>query len=151
MKRMTPEWWASLKPEQVGKETERIVEDILREQNKRACFAWHRFPDARSARGFLAAQPSDYLIVDGGRTYFLELKALKHPGRLPSARVSQLPVLKKFEGAGAVAVILVHHYLEGTWRTVNVKDLEFGRPSWDLRAVPTHTSARDALFGGGGE
>lgn len=146
-KKFSPEWWQAQRPEVVGRETEKIVSDLFREQNNRLDFAWHRFPDAKAARGALAAQPADFLVVEGGRTYFVELKALKHPYRLPRDRVSQLAVLRKFEHAGAVAIILVFHYLEGVWRMVNASNLEFDVPSWDLREVPAHTSAYEALFG----
>ena len=33
MKKYSKEWWQSLKPEVVGKETERLVEQLLDEEN----------------------------------------------------------------------------------------------------------------------
>jgi hypothetical protein len=42
MKKYSKEWWQSLKPEVVGKETEQLVESLLDQENtRRADFAWH--------------------------------------------------------------------------------------------------------------
>jgi len=144
-KRGSPEWWAELRPEQAGKETERLVKSYLEERNRQTTFAWHRLPDATSARGVLAAQPADFLILCEGRTTFLEVKALKHPYRLPKDRLTQHAVLNKFCYAGARTVVLVHHYVEGVWRFASTAELEYGVPSWDLRSVRTETSLADIL------
>ncbi len=147
-KKFSPEWWASLRPEQVGKETEKLVEALFKQWNlDRADFAWHRLPDSKSSRGMVAAQPADYLFRNGqcGASGFVEVKALKHPYRLPSARVTQLPVLKKWGAAGSSDVVLVHHYIEGRWRAVPVAQLEFSVASWDLRALKDYSTAREAL------
>ena len=144
MRKRTKEWWAVQRPEVVGKETEAMVLEVLTEFNKRVGFAFHRLPDAKSARGVLAAQAADF-IVASGRGLFLEVKAIKHAFRLPRDKVRQLPTLKKFEMAGMPGVIVVHHYIEGVWRCFLAKDLELGLPSWDLRPFPTFPSAELAL------
>lgn len=146
MKKYSKEWWQSLKPEVVGKETERLVEQLLDEENtRRADFAWHRFPDSRAAGRVIAAQPSDYLVANGKKGLLLEAKALSHPYRLPKDKVRQLATMHKFDAAGVRGVIVVHHYLEGVWRCFRATDLELGLPSWDLRPFPTFPSAALAL------
>jgi hypothetical protein len=144
-KKFSLEWWQSQRPEVVGKETEKLVEDVMNQWNRNIGFAWLRFPDSKAARGIIKAQPADMLFVQNGTPYFLEVKALKHPYRLPASRVSQLPTLKKFNLAGAEALILIHHYMEGNWRIVNASDIDLGQPSWDLRSEETFTHAHLAL------
>ena len=146
MKKYSKEWWQSLKPEVVGKETERLVESLLDQENtRRADFAWHRFPDSKAAGRVIAAQPSDYLVANCKKGLLLEAKALSHAYRLPKDKVRQLATMHKFEAAGVRGVIVVHHYLEGVWRCFLAKDLELGLPSWDLRPFPTFPSAALAL------
>lgn len=146
MKKYSKEWWQSLKPEVVGKETERLVEQLLDEENtRRADFAWHRFPDSRAAGRVIAAQPSDYLVANGKRTFLLEAKALSHAYLLPKDKVRQLATMHKFDAASTKGVIVVNHYLEGAWRCFRATDLELGLPSWDLRPFPTFPSAALAL------
>ena len=150
MRKRTPEWWAVQRPEVVGKETERMVIEELDQLNTRLDFAYHRLPDAKAARGALAAQPADF-IVSSGKGMYLEVKAIKHAFRVPKDKIRQLAVLKKFELAGMPAAIIVHHYIEGIWRVVRPKDLEFGVPSWDISAAYGHSSVgeavKEALFG----
>lgn len=145
MKPKPLEWWQSQRPEVVGKETEKLVEDVLKSMNKLQAFAFMRFADAKAARGLIKAQPADYLFVHDGTTVFLEVKALKHPKRLPKDRATQLPTLKKFQMAGAECVVLVHHYMEGIWRLIDVSDLETGAPSWDLSLFQPFANPADAL------
>lgn len=151
MKKYSKEWWAAQRPEVVGRETEKLVISVLEKLNTRQNFAWHRLPDAKAARGLLSAQPADMIVADGKKGLFLEVKAIKHAFRVPKDKVRQLPILKKFELAGMPAAIIVHHYIEGVWRVVRPKDLEFGVPSWDISEAYGFSSAdealREALFG----
>lgn len=144
-KKFSPEWWQAQRPEVVGKETEKLVEDVLRDQNRFVEFAWHRLPDAKAARGALAAQPADYLIACRGRGFFLEVKALKHEFRLPKDRVSQLPTLKKFGLAGVSGLVMIHHYTIGQWRIVPASSMQTDVPSWDLSSWPTYASPQLAM------
>jgi len=146
VKKYSLEWWQTLPPEKVGKETECLIESLFTEWNKRRAFAWLRLPDSKSARNFIKAQPADYIYRCGTYSGFLEVKALKHPYRLPRARVSQLPTLNKWSMAGSHNLILVFHYMEGQWRIVTPKVLATDVPSWDLTGVPTHANAEDALL-----
>ncbi len=149
MKKYDPEWWASLPPERVGKETENLVEAVFKEWNKEQHFAWHRLPDAKAARGRLAAQPADYIWRNIAVSGFLEVKALNHPHRLPASRLTQLPTLKKWTLANSKDIVLVHHYMQGLWTACFVKELGFGVPSWDLRDFPSFGTAERALMGTG--
>lgn len=149
MKKFSTEWWTSLKPEQVGKETERLVEKLFTEWNTDSRFSWHRLPDARSARGRVAAQPADYIwwrLPHGG---YLEVKATRHDFRLAKDKVRQLPLLHKHALAGARNYVLVHHYMLGKWRVVRAESLEIGLPSWDLSQAPLFDSPGEALIATG--
>lgn len=149
MKKFSPEWWSSLAPEKVGKETEKLVESLFKEWNNKQSFAWGRLPDSHSARNFLAAQPADYIYRSGAYAGFIEVKALKHSFRLPTARLTQLATLKKWSLAGGHNLVLVHHYLEGNWRILWLSGLDASLTSWDLSTVPTYPTAEDALVATG--
>lgn len=145
MKKFSTEWWQSIPPEKVGNETEKLVEKLFAEWNRQQTFAWHRMPDAKAARGRLQAQPSDYIYRNGFFAGHIELKALKHPFRLPRARVSQLPTLLKWSLAGSGDVVLVFHYMENVWRVMYPTELDPEATSWDLREFPAYASAEEAL------
>ncbi len=135
-------------PANRGKSTEKAVTEFLKKLNVRADTAFLRFPDARSAQGFLAAQPADMLIVSKGVSIFLEIKHLNHPYRLPKAGLRQHTLLNKFAEAGAKTYVLVEHEGLG-WRIVPTRALEFGVPSWDLSGLGLFTSAENALVATG--
>lgn len=131
-----------------GKSTEKKVENFLKSLNCKANVAYLRFPDSRSARNFLAAQPADFLVICNGVPVFIESKHLNASYRLTKNKVSQHAALAKFNAAGAKALVVVEHEGVG-WRAVNIEDLEFGVPSWDLRAFPLYNSAEEALKSSG--
>lgn len=148
-KKYSQEWWLSLPPEKTGKETEKMVEGLFTEWNSQSQFSWHRLPDAKAARGFIAAQPADYAwwrLPHGG---YLEVKATNHAYRLAKDKVRQLNLLHKHALAGARCYVLVHHYLLGKWRVVNATKLQQGLPSWDLSDEPLYDSAASALLSTG--
>lgn len=148
-KKYSAEWWKELRPERIGTETEGLVRSVLDQMNKWQGFTYHRMPDAKAARGSLAAQPGDFLYASnlevGNYSGFLEVKATKHAYRLGRDKVSQLPKLKLFGMAGCGSFVLVHHYLHGVWRIVAVSDLEDGAASWDLSGYPSFTSPEAAM------
>lgn len=150
MKRRTKDWWLAQRPEVVGKETEKMVEEVLKDLNRKVDFAWHRLPDARSARSALAAQPADYMICVRGRLILLDAKALKHETRITKSGLSQLPTMHKFYMAGAVVMVLTHHYTIGKWRVVNAANLTLGEPSWNIEGCPTFDSHWAAITHIGG-
>lgn len=133
---------------QRGKKAEKVVEALLKAWNTREGFAFHRYPDARAARGALAAQPADFLIAVQPRgALHLEVKETKHEFRLARDKVSQVPVLNKFALAGVPFLVLVHHTETGIWRVVDDQLFRGTTPaSWDLRPYPTFASAREALL-----
>ena len=145
IKKFSQEWWASLPPERVGKETEKLVEDMFVKMNSSQRFAYHRLPDAKAARGMLKAQPADFSYRNGNHAGYIEVKALKHPYRLPFDRLSQLPILKKWSLAGSDDIILIHHYMIGLWRVALPQELSGNVTSWDLSKHQGYDSAVDAL------
>jgi len=107
-----------------------------------------RFPDARAARGFLSAMPSDYLAVFRGVTTFIEVKSSEQPLRLPKAKVSQYGYLKAFHLAGACVLVIVHQPLLQRWVYLTGEQLfsyEDCPPSFPLTNLPTYASAAEAL------
>ncbi len=145
MKKYSLDWWQSLPPEKVGKETETLVEKLFAEWNTFTCWAHHRLPDAKAARGRLASQPADWLYRCGPRSGFIEAKALKHEFRLSSDRLTQHPTLAKWTAAGSSDLVLVHHYMQGVWRVIKAAELPFGCASWNLREMPTFPTPEAAL------
>lgn len=89
--------------------------------------AYHRYPDARSARGALAAQPADYLVAlhspDRRRATHLEVKETAQPKRLPKAKISQYGKLLMFHLAGFETYVLVFRSAQGDWTYFDRKDL----------------------------
>jgi hypothetical protein len=57
------------------KKLEEAIESYCRRQMSHYSIYFHRFSDTRAARNFVAAQPSDFLILpQSGRAVFLEAK-----------------------------------------------------------------------------
>lgn len=90
MKKYSTEWWQTLPPEKVGKETEKLVEALFTEWNASQRFVWHRLPDAKSARAYLKAQPADFAYRHGPCAGFVEVKALKAEFRLHNGNVAKV-------------------------------------------------------------
>lgn len=87
-------------------------------------FAWNRYPDARSARGALSAQPSDFLVARLGHgTYHLEAKETAQVNRLPKAKISQYGRLKLFHLAGITPIVIVYITMTQEWTWLGTKDL----------------------------
>ena len=127
-----------------GKYAEKEVVKVFKKWNASAAFAWHRLPDARSARGALAAQPADF-IVSSGDTVFLEVKETEHKFRLAKDKVAQLPTLHKFKLAGTDFCVLIYHTASEVWRVVPSDAFSESAPSWDLSGYPTFANAEAAL------
>jgi hypothetical protein len=74
-----------LKKQNLGKVAEKAVQGWLEKTSaSRRDFAFHRYPDARAARGALAAQPSDFLVAYKKLGVFhLEVKETEQQYRLP--------------------------------------------------------------------
>lgn len=135
---------------QRGKTAEKAVKDLLTRLNVQADLAWFRTPDARAARGTLAASPADFLVAVKGKVLWWEVKSTQHPFRLRRDAVSQLPTLKKFRMAGMEYVVLVFHTEERLWRVVKGQWLEVhGGASWALDKHKAYVDLLDALKGEG--
>ena len=133
-----------------GKWAEREVYLYLESCSRQAHdFAFHRFPDAKAARGILASQPSDYLVcADGIGTVFLEVKESANPIRLPKAKVSQWGTLYKFHLAGAKVVVLVYQSAHRHWVYLTNGDLfssEDCPASFVLTGRKSFSTAAEAL------
>ena len=141
-----------------GKWAEKEAQTWLESCSKKAYdFAWHRFPDARSARGALAAQPCDFLVslvdkVGFNRTVYLEVKETAEERRLPKAKIGQYGFLKKLHWTRADVMILVwmskhKHwvYLEATQDNDDLFHFDECPPSFMLATQKTFPTAAAAL------
>ena len=142
-----------------GKWAEKEVQAWLEAKSAAdAGFAWHRFPDARAARGALAAQPCDFLVSmamddnGGHRTVFLEVKETAQKNRLPKAKISQYGTLKKFYWTNADVMVLVYMSEFKKWvvlqATPEYNDLFYFDecpPSFDLSHLDKWDTAADVL------
>lgn len=133
-----------------GKWAESQVVTILDDLNDRLAVTYHRYPDARSARGGgIAAQPADYLVAAYGKSFHLEVKETEHDYRLKRDKIKQLPKLHKFEKCGMDFVAVVYHSQIERWRCVPSNHLPMGETSWDLRDLPTFETAHEAVMATG--
>jgi hypothetical protein len=102
-----------------GKWAEKQIQDLLIAFNRKWIdVTYHRLPDARAARGALAAQPADFIVAAHGHGYFLEVKETQELHRLPRDKVKQIPDLRKFALAGMGFAVLVFHSAMEKWRCV---------------------------------
>lgn len=125
-----------------GKDTEKAVQDYLEKRSLAStAFAWHRFPDARAARGALASQPCDFLVGVNGQTIFLEAKETEQKIRLPKNKISQYGTLLKWHWAGFRVLVVVHRSDLQDWTYLDNDDL-FGYdvcpPSFPFHASRTY-------------
>ncbi len=117
--------------------------------NKSTDLAFHRLPDAHAARGALAAQPADLMVVKSGFFYLLEIKETAQTSRMPKAKVSQWGSLKKFHWAGAGIIVLVFMSAVNKW--VGLGPLDLGMESdtcpasFPLTNLPQYDTAAEAL------
>ena len=138
----------------MGKKTEAAVFAWLTARsNADAGFAWHRLPDSRSARGAIAAQPSDALVVwKGVGSIFIEIKETKEVSRLPKAKIGQYGILNKMDAAGALVRVVVYLSTFDKWVVLGNSDLfchEVCPPSFSLRgrSYPTLEAIMTDVFG----
>ena len=137
----------------MGKWAEKQVALFLEQcSNGSSSFAWHRLPDARSARGMLAAQPSDMIVSlgtkHGNRTIYLEVKETKDIRRLQKAKIGQYGMLLKFWLTQAHVLVLVFMSTTQQWVMLKGGDLfslEECPPSFPLWGRQTYDTAADAL------
>lgn len=109
-----------------GKWAEKQVQAWLDQAtNAYADFAYHRYPDARSARGALAAQPADYLLAfrQEAKVIHLEVKETMEKNRLPRSKIGQYGKLRKFWWAGITPKLIVYRGVYMDWVIFDECDL----------------------------
>ena len=121
-----------------------------------ADFAFHRFPDARAARGALAAQPADYLVskmaAGGPKGFLLEVKECANETRLPKAKIGQYGKLKMFELAGMWIRVLVYRSAVADWVFLTEHNLFYhdecpaSFQMGTLESFPTASKALEEMF-----
>jgi len=136
-----------------GKWAEGLVREWLEQKSlSTAGFAYHRYPDARSAQGPLAASPADFLVGYGGKATHLEVKETRETVRLPKAKVRQCGMLKKFDWAGFDTKVLVYRSTLADWVVLsafdlfNYADCPSSFPFKGCLSFPTHTAALKDMF-----
>jgi len=136
-------------PADRGKSAEAQVQKWL-EAKSASCleFAYHRYPDSRSARGVIASQPADFEVAHHPFAYNLEVKETANAHRLPRSKISQWATLRKFHIAGKQAYVLVHRTASNDWVILDGAALfnhEEAPASFPLSNRPWFPSAAAAL------
>jgi len=140
-----------------GKWAEAQVQKWLEKRSaSELAFAYHRYPDARAARGALANQPADFLVARKTKldkvACHLEVKETKEVRRLPKAKIGQYGKLKLFHEAGFDTVVLVFRSELKDWVMFTPEDLfcyeelPTSFPFAGLAPYQSAASALDALF-----
>lgn len=130
-----------------GKWAEGKVHDFLKSFNKfSSTFDFQRMPDARAARGALAKQVADFEIFDGYHGV-VEVKETEHDYRIPKAKISQIPRMRKRANAGGKIIVVVYHSNIDKWRMPSAEFLlaEHVGASWDLSDFLLFDTAEAAL------
>lgn len=103
------------------KETEKW---LIEKSNANLRFAWHRYPDARAARGGMSMpQPADYLVGWRGIATNLEVKETAQKTRLPKAKIGQYGKLKLWNFAGFETALLIYRSFYNDWVVLEASDL----------------------------
>lgn len=96
-------------------------------------FIWYKFPDAFT--GAKAPVPADYLLMEDGQVYLMEVKETEHEFRLKHGNVGadQIARMRNWQLAGAKAYVIVFHSTKATWRFIPVNELvEREGGSWNI-------------------
>lgn len=105
-----------------GKPSEKIWEDSFARQGKRAFT--HRFVDAAEIKGKTgkvavgaSPQPSDFLLVNNGLTFFCEVKSTQNETSFPFSmlRTTQSAMAKMILAAGGGYRIYIHSLALDQW------------------------------------
>lgn len=122
----------------LGKWAEKKVKGWL--EARSSCdvgLAYHRYPDARAARGALAAQPADFLVAYktnlASYAIHLEVKETAQTRRLPRDKISQIGKLKLFHLAGFKTLVVVYRSKLDDWTWFTPADL-FGEGCDELKS-----------------
>ena len=139
----------------------RVSEWLKNVWNRRAERSYHRYPDARAARGALAAQPADFLVSqrrvpwvpgDNAFTYgevtHLEVKETIEANRLPKDKLSQFGTLRMHALAGIAVRVLVYRSAHKDWVFFTEQQLfvyDECPPSFPFAGLTSYPTAADAL------
>jgi penicillin-binding protein-related factor A (putative recombinase) len=115
-----------------GKYLEKQVADYIKALNDPGVLV-HRLSDSTSARNISSAQPADFILVVRGKPFLLECKSVKQSDRLP--KFAQHPRMQRWLLAGVPSRLLIHHYIEGNYRLVDVSTLTLGQASFNLQHI----------------
>lgn len=116
--------------------------------NAVSSFVYHRYPDAKAARGALAAQPADYLVSTRGHILHLEVKETKQLNRLPKAKVRQYGMLLKWWWGNVKPYLIVYRSEAKDWVWLGPEQLfcfDECPPSFDMTQRPKFSTAADVL------
>lgn len=135
------------------KDAEDEVTDYLRDLSDReTTFAFHRYPDARSAGGRLSKQPSDWIVCrllgDRRLHWHLEAKETVIVDRIPKSKIRQYGMLRKFWWAGVTPWVLVKRSPVGDWVALGAHELFSDGdcpPSFKTKGLKSYPSAAAAL------
>jgi hypothetical protein len=123
-----------------GKWAQKQAQDYLEARSTRvAGFAFHRYPDAKAARGALTSQPADYLVGTAGVPYHLEVKETAEAKRLPKRKISQFGALMRFHWAGFKTVVLVFRSAFNDWVYFTDDDLFYHETTPASFVFPTRS------------
>lgn len=141
-----------------GKWTEEKVQDWLKGHGgKHVNFAWHRLPDARSARGALSAQPADWMtstLLPNGVVFpvLLEAKETTESRKLPKDKIGQYGKLYMFSLAGMSIRVVVYRSTTNDWTYFTELELfpmtsstDDVPTSFSFAGRPTFATAAEAL------
>lgn len=123
------------------------AEKYLKVRSEKPSFAYHRYPDSRSARRGIASQPADFLVGYLGFAYHIEVKETKEK-RLALAKISQYGKLKLFDWAGFRTLVLVYRSELNDWVVLTRSDLfehDEVPKSFKLEGLASYPSAAYAL------
>lgn len=121
-----------------GKSAETKVRIRLKEICINQNQAWDRLPDARA--GSLASAICDFMYINSGKFWLIEVKETKHEYRLVHGNFdpAQIARIRMWATAGANTMVLIYHSTLDKWRTENINFFFENREggSWDLRHLP---------------
>lgn len=109
-------------------------------------FIFYRFPDAFT--GAKSPVPADYLLMEDGQVYLMEIKETEHEYRLKHGNVGadQIARMRNWQLAGAKSYVIVFHSTTNLWRVIPADDLvEREGGSWNLTEYAQFTNADNAI------
>jgi hypothetical protein len=112
------EKFMSKEDSQLGYDFEDELKKIFKGMQEKYPFYWHQFPDSKAARGFIASQPSDFLVKGlKTRVMLFEAKAsVKKKSLAACAKSAILPAQighhKKYHRAGGDTLFIFYGELE---------------------------------------